>query len=206
MKRDKVFCALPSKWILDGGLKNFKGDSAGKITAALKILLMLNLMMDFHTKETSRVSYSDIEKGTGLSRPMIRHGLSMLIEKDIILINSPKAENKGFIYQFNTHDSLGWARIPRDEVIQFLKGLNNRGRNSSAALKIYLTLVSLRNNQDDTAHIGYEKLREYTGLQSIEIKPAIQTLYEFKMIKVYQELDDLTRKYKSNSYTILGRT
>lgn len=203
--KNNTFCALPSKWILDNGLKEFRLDSEGKIIAALKILLTLNLVMDFHSKETCRISYSDIEKVTQLSRPMIRNGLSTLIDKHLISVNCKKSENKGLIYKFNTHGSNGWARIPKDKLIGFLKGLRNRGRNSSASLKIYLTLASLRNNQSDIANIGYEKLREYTGLQSKDIRSAIETLFEYKMISVYQELDDLTRKYKSNSYVILGR-
>lgn len=203
--RNNTFCALPSKWIIDNGLKEFRLDSEGKIIAALKVLLTLNLVMDFHSKETSRISYSDIERATHLSRPMIRIGLSILIEKNLISVSCKKSENKGLTYKFTTHGSNGWARIPRDKLIAFLKGLRNRGRNSSASLKIYLTLASLRNNQSDITNIGYEKLREYTGLQSKDIRTAIETLFEYKMISVYQELDDLTRKYKANSYVILGR-
>lgn len=205
MGKGKSFSALPSKWILDKNLVKLRRDSAGKITAALKVLLALNLSMDFKEKVTSRVSYSNLEKLTNLSRPMIRAGLSILLEQQIISVADKKSKNKGLIYRFNTFGSEGWARVPKDQIEFFLKNLNNRGKTSLSALKIYLTLISLRNNESDIANIGYEKLREYTGLQSNDIKPGIETLFEFRMISVYQELDNSTRKYKSNSYVIIGR-
>ena len=73
---------------------------------------------------------------------------------------------------------------------------------SLSALKIYLTLLAVKMNKSDTVTIGYEKIREYTGLQSKDIKPGLQVLFEHRLIRIEQELDGATRKYKSNSYII----
>ncbi len=93
-------------------------------------------------------------------------------------------------------------KIINNAVLECIKNLDNRGMSSLSALKIYLTLLAVKMNKSDTVTIGYEKIREYTGLQSKDIKPGLQVLIEHRLIRIEQELDGATRKYKSNSYII----
>ncbi|HDR1345866.1 TPA: hypothetical protein QB387_002154 [Pasteurella multocida] len=199
----KGFCALPNEWIRNKMLKEFIATiKRGESIAALKCLLTLNLCMDFYSYTTSEISYSELEKVTNLSRPMVLAGIKILLSRNIIEIEKESSGRKARVYKLVKMDGK-WSRVPRDKIIGFIKNINNRGISSLSALKIYLVLLTVRNNESDIVNIGYEKIRDYTGLQSKDIKPGLQVLYEHKLIAVTQEMDDFTRKYKSNSYTIL---
>ena len=149
-----------------------------------------------------QISYNDLEDATNLSRPMVCTGINILLSMNIIEIKEESSGRKARIYKFVINDKR-WAKIPRDKTVSFIKNLNNRGMSSLSALKIYLTLLAVKMNKLDTVTIGYEKIREYTGLQSKDIKPGLQVLFEHRLIRIEQELDGVTRKYKSNSYIIL---
>lgn len=202
MTSENRFSALPSEWIRNKRLKEFIATvKKGESIAALKCLLALNLYMDFYSKETGQISYNDLEDATNLSRPMVCIGINILLSMNIIEIKEESSGRKARIYKFVINDE-GWAKIPRDKTVSFIKNLNNRGMSSLSALKIYLTLLAVKMNKSDTVTIGYEKIREYTGLQSKDIKPGLQVLFEHRLIRIEQELDGATRKYKSNSYII----
>lgn len=203
MTSENRFSALPSEWIRNKRLKEFIATvRKGESIAALKCLLALNLYMDYYLKETGQISYNDLEDATNLSRPMVCTGINILLSMNIIEIKEESSGRKARIYKFVINDKR-WAKIPRDKTVSFIKNLNNRGMSSLSALKIYLTLLAVKMNKLDTVTIGYEKIREYTGLQSKDIKPGLQVLFEHRLIRIEQELDGVTRKYKSNSYIIL---
>lgn len=200
--KDKKFCALPNKWIRENKLCDIYAAKSGESIATLKCLLALNLCMDFSSKETPDVSYSKLEDLTGLSRPMIAKGINTLISKGIVKIEKESSGRKARSYKFVTEDAW-WSKVPRNKIYIFIKELNNRGISSLSALKIYLVLLTFRDYKSGIVNLGYEKIRGYTGLQSKDIKSGLQILYEYKLIYITQEVDDSTRKYKSNSYTIL---
>ncbi|RPE80726.1 hypothetical protein EDD65_1254 [Keratinibaculum paraultunense] len=200
--KDYKFCALPNKWIREKKLCDIYAAKSGESIAALKCLLALNLYMDFSAKETSDVSYSKLEDLTGLSRPMVAKGINTLISKGVVKIEKESSGRKARSYKFVIGDDI-WSKVPKNKMYSFIKTLNNRGISSLSALKIYLVILTFKDKKSGIANIGYEKIREYTGLQSKDIKSGLQILYEYKLIYVTQERDDSTRRYKHNSYTIL---
>ncbi|XWY22628.1 hypothetical protein ACNGTP_10665 (plasmid) [Bisgaard Taxon 45] len=202
MSKD-AFCALPNEWIRNGRLKEFIATvRRGESIAALKCLLALNLCMDFYSYTTSEISYSQLENMTNLSRPMVCTGINILLSRNIIEIEKESSGRSARVYRFVKVDER-WSKVPKYKVADFIKNINNRGMSSLSALKIYLVLLTVRNNKSDIVNIGYEKIRNYTGLQSKDIRPGWQVLYEHKLIEVTQEMDGFTRKYKNNSYTVL---
>lgn len=104
------FSSLPTWWVRHSGLIDFKGGSqAGSSIAALKVVIGLSLVMDFHTK-TAKSSITDLERLTGLSRPMVCKGIRALEELEIVEINRDEHVHQ---YKLTMQDGdSGWAKLP----------------------------------------------------------------------------------------------
>lgn len=195
------FTALPSKWIRDGKLIDFAGhQKPGESIAALKCLIAINSFMDYDTKKTE-ISISDLERLTTLSRPSVINGIKKLEFLKIIKISS----GIGIKNQYDfTYDNAGWAKLPVEYALRLIAGISNRRLSSLAALKIYLTLLSFRQNNTDYCQIKQSTLRSYTGIQNRDIKVGYQILIEQRVICVYQEIYENKKGYTANKYQIKG--
>jgi hypothetical protein len=197
----RKFSKCPTWWVRDPeqNLSKFVGGkSSGCGIAALKCLIALSSSIDFWTRQ-AKLSLSDLEKLTGLSRPMVIRGLGRLVEAGIVLVDKT---NHVHVYELTekTGDSY-WAKIPFDRVRKHLPEIGNRGEVYLTALKIYLVLVSIRPNESDSVAIGYEKIRDYVGCQRSKIRPALDVLYSHTLIRIAQSDES---KERHNVYTILG--
>jgi len=191
------FGSLENWWFRDFFLlSNLKANDIGKGIAVMKCLIALSVLIDFKTRSTDS-SLSDLEFITGLSRPMVIKGLEWLNEERIISIDKSSHVNR---YTLLSHDSDDkWAKIPVNVVRKNLKGISNRGVAPFAALKIYLTLVSLRFKENDSVKISHEKLREYTKIQATHVRKGLDVLYSSSMIHVV-----LGEERTAPEYRILG--
>lgn len=199
------FSALPTWWVREHGLDELfiGGNQAGKSIAALKMLMALSTLVNFHTMKAKN-SYSDLERLTGLSRPMALTGIALLEEHDIVRVN-----RKGHVNEYRltrSEEDIGWAKLPYDRVRSQLAELSNRGAVPLAAMKIYLLLLAMRPNQSSSLAIGHEKLRDMTGTQKRHIRPALDILYSHALIRLTrnEDIEGGTLKGRHNIYTLLG--
>lgn len=174
------------------------GSSAGASIAALKCLIAISTIIDFHSRK-GRVSFSDLELITGLSRPMVVKGIEMLEALEIVAVNRTGHVNEYELTVLGDDDK--WAKLPVDRLKQHLPSLPNRGVVPLTALKIYLLLVSLRPNNSLSLSIGYDRMRELLGVQKAQIRSALDILYSHALIRITknEEVDA-----KHNVYTVLG--
>lgn len=188
------FGSLQNWWFRDSYLlSNLKANDVGKGIAVMKCLIALSVLIDFKTK-CADSSLSDLESITGLSRPMVIKGLEWLNDGNIISIDKSSHVNRYEI--LSSKSDAMWAKIPVNIVRKNLKSISNRGVAPFAALKIYLTLVSLRFQKNDTVIISHEKLRKYTKIQTSHVRKGLDVLYSSSMIHVILGEERTAPQYK----------
>ena len=196
------FSKCPTWWVRDGqlGIQKFGGGkNAGANIAALKCILGISTSIDFWTRK-AKLSISDLEALTGLSRPMVIRGLKGLVELGIV-----EVDKTAHVYEYEltvSRNDDGWGKIPYERVRKQLPEIPNRGVVPLTALKIYLLLISLRPNESESVPIGYDTLLQYLGCQRAHIRPALDILYSHTLIRITLEGSDA--KQRHNVYTILG--
>lgn len=200
------FRRLPSWWLRDDlALKRFKGGrDGGNSIAALKILLAIVVTCEVSSL-TARISYNELMRITGLSRPMLPRGIRLLEECKLVAVNR---EARSSAYQLVSLSSdVGWSKVPCYKVQETLVRLPNKGEAGLAALKIYIYLLSIRDNPSKHVFASYEKIRAATGLQQKWVRPGLDLLFSHLFIHIQrvEELDKLLGIDKpKNKYTILG--
>ena len=196
------FSKCPTWWVNNNklGIKKFGGGAkTGESISALKCVLAISLSIDFHTRK-AKLSISDLEKLTGLSRPMVIRGLKSL--EGLGIIDIDKTEHT---YQYELTVSEGnenWGKIPYERVRARLPEIGNRGIVTLTALKIYILLIWARPNESLSVSMGYDKLLNYLGCQRCHLRPALDILYSHMLIGIKKE--GLDAKALHNVYTILG--
>jgi hypothetical protein len=162
----------------------------------MKCLLALAVLMDFYTKDAD-VSISGLEKLTGLSRPMVVRGLSKLQQLEIISVDKTNYRNT-YSFLIKEGDNR-WAKVPLDMTRKKLELISNRGMAPFVALKIYITLLSLRYQDRSTVKVSHEKIREYTRVQPKQIRAGLDVLFSCSVIHLLPK-DEQT----SNEYGLIG--
>lgn len=196
---------LPTWWVKEefSGLKNFKaGRDTGNNVASLKCLLALCSDNVFKRDKPliASTTYDYLESVAGVSRPMIKKALLKLEKERIIKIEPDELNLKTKIYVFKEFGE-GWAKVPRLRIYNNLKHIPTRGKAPLSALKIYIVLLTFRNNGTRRTTIGHEKLREYTGLQATDIRTGLDILINHGFIHINQQ-EDRT----GNIYELIGIT
>jgi len=199
----KRFGSFPTWWIRvdeKTGLKKFSGGaSAGKSIAALKCIVALSVSIEFWTRK-AKLSISDFEKLTGLSRPMVIHGLKKLQDMGIVLV-----DRSGHVHEYEltvTTQDDKWAKIPFERARRHISEIPNRGIVALTAIKIYLLLACIRPNDQDMVAISYDTFTEYLGVQRPHIRAALDILYSHTLIRI--TLEGTSSKERHNVYTVSG--
>lgn len=200
------FAKCPTWWIRNGILaEEFKGGRCvGESIAGLKCIIAIAHNVNFYTLE-AELSYDALGKATGLSRPMISKGLSLIENCGIVKIER-LYRNKYTLLECDDDDK--WAKIPLDFLKKELSSIPNRGRVTLFALKFYLQLLADRPNKSTIMYMTYGTIRDKVGTQQRDIKPSIDMLFIHNLISVAKSEDQVLGggkvAYKKNEYTIRG--
>lgn len=196
------FCKCPTWWVRADdkkGLKQFPGGAfVGTSIAALKCILALSTSIDFSSRK-AKLSLSDLEDLTGLSRPKVVAGINRLVELKIVKVDKTAHVNEYELTE--AKEDANWGKVPYDRARKHLREIPNRGVVPLTALKIYLVLISVRRNENEFVAIGYDTLVEYTGSQRSHIRPALDILYSHTLIRITHSDDS---KARHNVYTVSG--
>ena len=184
---ERAGCArLPVRWVLDGGLRAFRGDAAhlGRSIAALKLLLTLAVMLDHgEAGAVSLVlSYQQLSGLSGLSEPSICAGKKALVDHGLVqtscdwqgqtlaygLTGLPAPDGVVPLRYRATggHDArmLSLHRIP----CRKLGNLN--------ALKIYLLLTALGSHEHGFVPLHVESAATLTAVSPVKVVQALDHL------------------------------
>lgn len=184
---------MPSKWIQNGKLADFTAhrDVAKKISA-IKIFIIFCIKME-HGKDgrfTCSLTYDQLTALASLSRTSVRKGILFLEENKIILSEGVKRK----LYIVNNVGVSGWCKVPTkalmnnaDEIEPF-KILFNRYDHELNALKLYLYLLSIRDNESGFSEVSIGKISIRTGIHIKEVRRSFSFLQTLSLLDSVTEV------------------
>lgn len=195
------------------------GVHKGSGTAAIMLLFALAILSNLGQVKRGRrtdnwivASYDELESITLLSREMVAKGLKLLRELGAI---TSRREGNRCAYELVGIDTDGaWCALPQDQLMQGSETLRRlagmretiKRRTSLDAMKLYMLLLAFRVNNSNVARVGYELIRQYTGLRREQISMAVQLLQGAGLCRlaVDEELALLEGQRRHNRYVLLG--
>jgi DNA-binding transcriptional ArsR family regulator len=185
--------------------------------AALMILICLAVRLNLSRRENEleegpgnrvRMTYTDIEQLTGYARPTISKAISLLEALGAVRV---KKEGRANVYELVGVDQRGgWCQLPQGhladgaktgELKRLTKIHNNRL--TLEALKLYVLLLTFRDQKQNTTSIGYEAIMKYTGMRREDVPKAAAMLVALDLIGA-SEGADARPEDRSKRYTVKG--
>ncbi len=197
---------IPTRWIEDHGLKEFKWEDGGKGSSAAAAL-MCYMLIAHHTNNLglARLTYGTITTVAGISRAKISAGLDILLEQDLV---SKEADQSVFrLSKLNT-TVRGWGMLPAKGLytsfgrVAFFQRLHLRNRTELDALKLYLLFTARRDTDKNIINLSYDKICEYSGLSRRKIPDALTLLAVNGLIRTERQRSDINDYATSNSYRL----
>lgn len=178
---------MPSTWCTNGQLRLLtwgKSDIAASI-GALKIYILfclLGIKQQLQGKEKiiAHLSYDEISEGTGLSRAVIARSIKKLQEHALITCMGNARQRKYEVVKVKTNG--GWCKLPCRPLfgegikIKPFYQLHNRYLIELDALRLYVYLLSIRDNDEPYTKVSLTKVSEKTGIQTHEVQNAAALL------------------------------
>jgi DNA-binding transcriptional ArsR family regulator len=187
MKKILPWVMMPSNWINEGGLKEFRWASevgANNIAALMAFAPILHCTD--RKSGISRLTYNDLELATSLSRTKISAGLDILTQRNLIE-REPEGRSTFGICEFNPCE--GWAKFPaqrlyRESQVPFFYEFNLRKRTELDALKLWYFIAARRDNNDNLAKVTYDQIKDFTGIARDRIKAGLSLLAVNGMVHI----------------------
>ena len=198
----QIFGSLPPDLITDILNPFCAGSLTGVHIATLKCLFALGLKNNFKTKEVS-LSLQQLRDLTGLSKPMVIKGIRRLIELGIVLKLEQDKTNIVNKYKL-VFKERRFTKIPYVHLLDQLPNFPNKGVYVLTALKIYLILLQVRENNSKKVTISYYRFSSY-GINRKYVCKALEILITNDLISIHRDTDENGCFVKScNNYLIKG--
>ena len=198
---------IPTNWIrFNEILPKFSQRNLGQSTSALILYITLCLFKNDETTDAFdeigyvRMTYTEIEILTGLSRSLISRGLKFLVSNNLITISRVGVCNLYHISDYTKKS--GWGKLPKAHL---LNGSKKNGirifhlfklKNVTElnALKIYLLIIAEIRNETNSAQMSYSKIVKITGVGKNSIRKALSFLINLSLIQIDNPhiIDDLS--------------
>lgn len=204
--RMRDWVRLPSRWIEDGGLQNFqwtKSEVSGSDNAAaLMVLAPIAHVAD--DDGFAICTYDRLTLATGLSRAKVANGLSILASANLI---DRQPAGRSTIQLTNFGNGHGWSKLPArrlysgDRIVGF-QHLTLRSMAELHALKLYYLFARRRSNETNMAHLSYDKIEDYAGIERHRIKSAISVLLNADLVHIERTESRSNERGTANAYRL----
>ncbi len=187
---------LPTRWILEGGLRAFREDlaCAGRSTAALKLLAVIAIAADserFMAPDrmfAAQITHDELNTLAGLSRPLAVAAKKFLSARGLVETDQDASTGRTiYVLQGlgSTFGSIHHAGAPARESavgIAGLRKLSCRQASSLRAMKVYMLLSALRRGEVDSVVTSRAEIVDLTGLREAHVESSLAELKKRKMI------------------------
>ena len=216
-----LWVKMPSNWIWEGILReqysSRREKSISGEIAALKIYICLCLYSDrkmipyppqlqispTHIREReligSSLTYDQLSEYCSLSRVLVSRGLKKLISSGLII---KQGTTRKLVYEIVGFSYSGWCKLPcrvllgsNGRVISFT-GLKNRYQSERDGLKLFLYLLSIRQNNLSEVDVTRGRIAQITGLSVYDIDSSVGVL---RAIELIEDVKSLGYKMNANS-------
>lgn len=195
---------FPSWWVREKRLKQLGGGVAttGQSIAALKVYLALAICGEDVLAEV-QPTVRGLEELTGLSRPMVSAGIRALESLGVLTVDRSGYRSKYSLVQ--AEGQKHFLKVPKELLLARLPELPNGSAVGLAALKIYLTLLTVRQRWSHLAPISHRRLQEYTAVRPSLISKGASILIEHGLVRhSNRELYWNADGYPVNTYYLVG--
>ncbi len=197
---------LPSRWIADGELRKLhwtNGTTSGSDNiAALMVLAPLAHHAD--GQGLAKCTYDQLTLATGLSRSKVSKGLSVL---EALAVIERNVEGRSTFRLMNYAAAGGWSKLPARRMynagrIVAFEHFKLRTMTELHALKLYYLFARLRSTDTNMAHLSYDKIEDYAGVDRVRIRAAISFLAAIGLVYVEHLRSNLNDRGTANAYRL----
>jgi DNA-binding transcriptional ArsR family regulator len=198
---------LPSKWIEEGHLADLRWKSeetAGSDNVAA-LMVLSPIAHNADDEGLAKCTYDQLCLATGLSRSKVSNGLSVLQEHGVIE-REPSGRSTLQLTSYN--EAGGWSKLPARRlygssgVIIAFQDFTLRSRAELDAMKLYYLFARRRSTQTNMAHLSYDKIEEYSGIQRLRIKRALSLLATVGLVYLERIPSTLNERGTANAYRL----
>lgn len=209
---------MPSKWIREGGLKEFTWTSAGparksSAIAALQIYVALLTQAEekLHPELSleTELTYNALMEITGLSRQLVAAGIEALTKTGRITSEKIGRKNR---YSIQGYEPGNWCKLPARVLygyggtsIAAFKLFQKRTICELNAMKLMLYYAATRDNKSPYSMASFERIHEQTGVIEKNIPRANAFLITVNLVaNITRENSEKTKKKEPNKYFLTG--
>jgi DNA-binding transcriptional ArsR family regulator len=195
---------LPSLWIENGDLVDLEWKGSGRSDNAAALMVLAPVVHNADDEGLSKRTYDELGTATGLSRSKISGGLSVL-ESLGVIEREPKGRSTIKLMNYNL--AGGWSKFPArrmysgGRIIAFDE-FKLRMMTELHALKLYYLFARRRSNDTNMAHLSYEKIEEYSGIERPRIRRAISLLAAIGLVHVEHLPSRTNDRGTANAYRL----
>ncbi|WP_323996645.1 winged helix-turn-helix domain-containing protein [Aeromonas hydrophila] len=161
-------------------------------------------------------TYDELQELSGLSRPLISTALSVLDELKLI---EREPQGRGVSYVLTGYSpARGWCKVPFRAISKKVNGsvqiepfrhFKKRGLMELYALKLFLYLLAIRDNETSESKVSYELISERTAIPRSAIRKTGSFLLSSGLLSniyqsSYQNSDGSEGDGGSNKYCVTG--
>lgn len=181
----KPWVKMPTGWIADGRLRELVWDQHGSArTSALMLLITAAHFAD----EMGRVklTYAHLHALTGISRTLISRGLGILNAMGLLI---PDPDERS-VFRVMNYGQTPWGKLPAKGLyiqggqIGLFAHFHLRHPAELWALKLYLLLIALRQNETNLARISYKTIALRAKMSEPSIKKGLNLLLLHGMVHI----------------------
>jgi hypothetical protein len=221
---------IPSGWIRskvkdDGTEETYPlaeliwSDHKASAIAAIFVLLAMALKLNLQNKKNSNekqirtdtigVTYDELRKMTGFARSAIARSLSLLEMFGAIATVKVGRANRYQLIGLSQGGS--WSQMPQTLLLKtgdLLVKSMPRNRVTLNSMKIFLVIITLRNQKLNTTAIGYSAISKWTGVRRQDIPSALSVLAALNLVLVSTDRDfrhsNTGESDQSHRYAVVG--
>lgn len=211
-----LWAPMYSWWVFDGVMTKFtwRNDQVGRRSAKVAALMIYIALTIFSLESKGsrkvRITYNKLSELTGISRELIREGTLVLESFQLIQVERVGRNNEYTL--LNNKDGGGWCKIPVRKImdedgtsIMPFSSLKMRTKVELHALKIFIYLAAIRDNNYEYSMASYEKIKQNVGMSENDITKALTLLVLIGLIaRIEKDKDSDSKKSLPNKYYITG--
>ena len=200
------FVRLPSAWILRHGLKQFRWNKdTSDNTAALMTLVGIAHHADQETG-VAKLTYRELCAAVDISRDKLAAGIRLLQAYGIV---APWFEGRSTYNLRNFDPKKGYCFIPAKplytgDTVRAFRQFHLRNKNEMNAMKLYLLFAARRDRKSNLAHVGFDKIVDYTGVRREDIPAAKSILNSLPLVYTETFASSITDSGVTSAYRLVG--
>lgn len=202
-----VWSKVPSRWIREGALHAFDARGASADAAALKLYMALAFFASF--KSSPNIAAGSVRSrsrngGCVRSRVTPLHAIcDAWCRTHAFTFHQVGTAHH---YTLTHYEDTGWAKLPRAHLLadRRFQSFGIRGELYLDALKLYLALLTLRDNEASQVLLSYDKIEQYAGIARRHIRRAIDVLLNHEWIAITSHVPQSRQRDPINIYLLRG--